>query len=114
MGAFQTYIMSGRYKLWKDVRLTSLRGGIYRTSEIKPVAGSKLKLVDVLALQVVDDTPLGVGNFTWYFSLYDFEKHGQTRTKVAYRRREANSFSRNKFYDSSLDDFLGGYKQTLG
>lgn len=114
MGAFQTYIMSGRYKLWKDVRLTSLQGGIYERSQIKPVAGSKIKLVDVLALQVVDDTPLGVGNFTWYFSLYDFEKYGQTRTRTVYRRDIRSSFKANKFYDSSLEEKLGGYNQTLG
>lgn len=116
MGAFETYIHSGKYKLWKAVRVAihpSL-GPVYRPSEIKPVGGSRVKLVDTLDLYVVDDTPLGVGNFHWYFSLCDFEKLGRTRDKVTYRRQQSNSYSRNKFYDESLEDKLGGFEQTLG
>ena len=106
--------MSGRYKLWKRVRLTSKRGGIYRESEITPVSGSTPKLADILELTVVDDTPLGVGNFVWRFYLYDFEKRGQTRNRYVYKKKKNNIFIGNKFYDDSLEERLGGERQTLG
>ena len=116
MGAFETYIYSGRYKLWKDVQLAVKDGygPVYRSSEIRPIAGSKIKLIDTIALKVVDDTHLGVGGFTWYFSLYDFEKYGATRTKYSYRGDKSKSFKANKFYDDSLEEKLGGFVQTLG
>lgn len=115
MGAFVDYIHSRKYKVWKPVYGRHLSGNIViKPSEISPVAGSKIKIFETIELFVVDDgTGLG-GNFYMYFYLYDFIKEGQSRYKsVTVKRREKSTVS-NKFYDDSLEYFLGGDTQRLG
>jgi len=115
MGGLATYIASGKYKVWKDVVFTKPNAGvIYPESEIKPVAGSKIKLFDILRVKVVDDAGIGVGTFYQDFYLYDFEKYGTIKTKYVVRRQRSSVFISNKFYDPTLEDKLGGDRQTLG
>lgn len=117
MSAFIDYIYSGKYKLWKDVKLAyhSSEGWVYRTSEIQPLSGSKMYLWNVIDLYVVDDTPLGVGNFHWYFYLYNFDKYGSTKYKYTTARAKGTALSRwNRFYDTNLEEKLGGARQLLG
>ena len=114
MGAFQTYIHSGKYKVWKDV-IAVPQGYIMRASEIKPVPGSKIKIFDILELTVIDDIgATGTEGFVQYFYLYDFEKFGVVRNKYIYKEAKKGERRGNKFYDSSLEEVLGGMKQRLG
>lgn len=119
MGAFEQYIYNKKYKLWEDVVIwrnpNNSNDVLYAYSEIKPVAGSKIKLFEVINVKVIDDVGVLGGNKVWTLYLYDFEKIGRVKDKHVFRRYKSSGNSiGNKFYDDSLDGFLGGEQQSLG
>lgn len=116
MGAFADLIASGVYKRFVRHQwgIYPGEGPLYEEPEITPLPGSKLKLVDVLRVTVVDDVGIGTGNFYWYIYLYDFVKTGEKIRNVQTIYKDTNIAAENVYFDDTLDEKLGGEKQNLG
>ena len=109
MGAFNNYILSGKYKLWK------IENNPGKPGVISPRKTDKVEPVAILDITVVDGVPPYSQNYHWYVYLYDFVKYGKTTKKIQYIKPSDTSLTNlNPFYDPSLEERLGGTKERLG
>lgn len=112
MGAFNDYIVSGKYKLW---RITNNSGVAV---QIGPRAGDKVEpaLIIVVDVFLLDPQyPGGRIDKYWYIYLYDFVKYGRTIKKKQTIVKGGRDISMvNPYYEPGIEERLGGTKERLG
>lgn len=116
MGAFADYIASGVYKRFvrHQAGIDANNQPVYDEPDFTPIAGSTTKLWNVLRVTVVDDIGMGLGQFYYYFNLYDFTKTGEKKKSVQTIYKDTDIAAENVYFDDTLDEKLGGEKQNLG
>ena len=109
MGAFYDYLVSKRYKYWKNPNVPN------RPSEVSPRRGDKISLYAILYIDIFIDPGPPVQHATWVVNLYDFVKEGRATTIAQYFNRGDRSLTKsNPYYDPSFEERLGGTKERLG
>lgn len=109
MGAFNDYIVSGKYKLWK------IDNNPGKATVISPRPTDKVEPYAILDIKFFYGVPPQVEWFHWYVYLYDFVKRGKKIKKTQYITTKSRSLTKaNPYWDPSLEERLGGTKERLG
>lgn len=109
MGAFNDYIVSGKYKLWK------IDNNPGKTTVISPRPTDDVEPYAILDITVLEGNPPNWNRYHWYIYLYDFVKRGKKIKKTQYITAKNRSLTKaNPYWDPSLEERLGGTKERLG